>query len=137
MLTSHARRLLNARPSTRWVLLFAILVLAACSSSQSEEVAKQTKTATSAGATAHVITESWLTGTVPSHYALRGLWVMGETIEQSRRAVENAAAFELNERARVLASIRQMDDAVKRAHAGIEQVDRSAVVAAASSLPHP
>jgi hypothetical protein len=118
-------------------LLFAILVLAACSSSQSEEVAKQTKTATSAGATAHVITESWLTGTVPSHYALRGLRVMGETIEQSRRAIENAAAFELNERARVLASIRQMDDAVKRAHAGIEQVDRSAVVAAASSLPHP
>jgi hypothetical protein len=117
-------------------LLFAILLLTACSSSQSEQVAKQAKTAASAGATAHLITESWLAGVIPSHYALRGLRAMGETIERSRNEIENSKALGLQERAKALAPIRQMNDAVKHAHAGIEQADRSAVTAAASSFPH-
>jgi hypothetical protein len=137
MLTSRARRRLNARPSIRSVSLFAILLLAACSSSQTEQVAQQAKTAKSAGTTAHVITEAWLAGTIPSHYALRALNAMGETIERSRRAIESSAALGLNERARALAPIRQMDDAVKRAHAGIGEADHGAVAAAGSSLPRP
>jgi hypothetical protein len=127
----------NARSSGRWVSLSAILLLAACSSSQTGQLAQQAKIVRSAAATAQMIAEAWLADTIPSRYASRTLESMVETIAGSSSGIENSVGLTSNERASTLALLRDMQEAVKRTHAGIEQQDRSAVRTAASSLARP
>jgi hypothetical protein len=82
-------------------------------------------------------TEAWLLGSVPSHYALRTLGRMDQTIESARSGIENEAAPGIDERTRTLALLRHAQNAAKRARVGIEQLDRSAVEAAVSSFARP
>lgn len=90
-----------------------------------------------AAATARMTAEAWLLGSVPSHYAMRTLETMDQTIDRTRSGIESEAAPGQDERARTLALLRHAQDATKRAYAGIEQLDRSAVGGAVSSFARP
>lgn len=129
------------RPRQPGLLLPVVLLLAACSPSQSDLVEQQSKTAASSTETALMALDAWRSQAVPSHYAEGTLKAMREKLAQAADEVQGTESLTSEQRAEMMQPMSQAAEALERAQAAIAAADHGAVErsredarAAASSL---
>ncbi|TIR86248.1 MAG: hypothetical protein E5X19_26590 [Mesorhizobium sp.] len=92
------------------------LTLASCSSS--ETVEQQSKRAASTAQAAVLVTDAWLSGAAPSHYASSALQSFAETLADAGRQVESASPSDPATRDTLKAAISRLSTAASGVEAG-------------------
>ncbi|TPI57591.1 MULTISPECIES: hypothetical protein [unclassified Mesorhizobium] len=106
-----------ARPSRAFLPLLA-LALASCSSS--ETVDQQSKLAASTAQAAVLVSDAWLSGAAPSHYASSALQSFAETLADAGRQVESASPSDRGKRDALAAAVSRLSNAARRAKDAVE-----------------
>jgi hypothetical protein len=101
-------------------LLLLILVLSACSQSESSKLDQQTRVALSWAATAVMTLDAWGNGAVPSHFARRTCRTARESIfELTKKSTGLRGPFQKE--------MRQISETLGQAETGISALDHTAV----------
>lgn len=111
-------------------LLLLIFTLSSCSDSGRSQ--QQTKIAASHSESAGLALDSWLSGTVPDHYARRMSQTMRQKLADTLKIMEKAASPDNVQAATT--SIRQAVDALARAETATAGSDRAAVARSREGL---
>ncbi|TPI36897.1 hypothetical protein FJW07_20165 [Mesorhizobium sp. B3-1-9] len=106
-----------ARPSRAFLPLLA-LALASCSSS--ETVDQQSKLAASTAQAAVLVSDAWLSGAAPSHYASSALQSFAETLADAGRQVESASPSDRGKQDALAAAVSRLSNAARRAKDAVE-----------------
>ncbi|TPI85439.1 hypothetical protein [Mesorhizobium sp. B2-8-9] len=106
-----------ARPSRAFLPLLA-LALASCSSS--ETIDQQSKRAASTAQAAVLLSDAWLSGAAPSHYASSALQTFAETLADAGRQVESASPSDRGKRDSLAAAVTRLSNAARRAKDAVE-----------------
>ncbi|CDX45015.1 conserved exported hypothetical protein [Mesorhizobium plurifarium] len=106
-----------AWPSRAFLPLLA-LALASCSSS--ETVDQQSKLAASTAQAAVLVSDAWLSGAAPSHYASSALQSFAETLADAGRQVESAPLSDKAKRDALAETVNRLSNAAKRAKDAVE-----------------
>ncbi|PBC03784.1 hypothetical protein CK220_14670 [Mesorhizobium sp. WSM3860] len=94
------------------------LTLASCSSS--ETIEQQSKLAASTAEAAVRVTDAWLSGAAPSHYASSALRSFAETLAGSGRQVESASPSDPAKRDKLKAAVSRLSTAASGAETAVE-----------------
>ncbi|TIQ37055.1 MAG: hypothetical protein E5X48_06660 [Mesorhizobium sp.] len=103
---------------TRLFLLVLALALASCSSSESVE--EQSKLAGSTAQAAVLVSEAWLSGAAPSHYASAALQSFAETFEVAALQVETSPSSDPAKRQALREAFIRLSIAARRAERAVE-----------------
>lgn len=110
--------------SLKFSVLLLLSTVTACSSQPSaDKLAKELQTVTSWAATAHMVGDSWLRGTVPTVYAKQTLQTAQEELQKETSALAKAAP--VGDRTQVLAQLERLKYTLRQMAATVEQKDRS------------
>ncbi|WP_131802938.1 hypothetical protein [Mesorhizobium sp. ORS 3428] len=99
------------------VLHVLALVLASCSSSETVE---QSRRGASTAESAKLVTDVWLSGAAPSHYASAGLQLFGRTLVDARRRVESSSSSEIAKRDTMGTAVSRLFNAASRAESAFQ-----------------
>src|SRR4051794_28762955 len=105
-----------------WPFVCALLALTACSSTPEQE----RKTAVASVATAAMVTEAWLAGSVPSRFARRTLDAMREQLAAAQLGPEKPDANARDARAQAVDPLGLAGEALGQTAGAIERSDRLA-----------
>ncbi|RWM24636.1 hypothetical protein [Mesorhizobium sp.] len=108
------------------------LVLASCSSS--ETVEQQSKLAASTAEAAVLVTDAWLSGAAPSHYASAALQSFAGTLGDAGRQVESASSSDPAKRDALKSSLSQLSNAASRAESAVKAEQRAQAAQAVQEL---
>lgn len=113
-------------------LLLILIGLAGCSSSN--QIAQQSRTATSAAQTVSMVLVAWAEGAAPSAYATATLQSVGNTLANVEAQIRSAEIAEPAERVGLTAAVNSLSVAVARAEAGLRVNNRNEVKNAQQDL---
>ncbi|CDX21515.1 conserved exported hypothetical protein [Mesorhizobium sp. ORS 3324] len=99
----------------RNVLLPQVLALALASCSSSETVEQQSKLAASTAQAAALVTDAWLSGAAPSHYASAALQSFAGTLDEAGRQVGSASTSDNAKRDALKAAVGRLLNVTSRA----------------------
>lgn len=109
-----------------WKLLLIFSTATACSTQPSpQSLGKELRTINSWAATAHMVSDSWLKGTVPNAYAKRTLQTTQDNLKKETDALEKIVPNENRDSA--LSQVENLQQIVSQVMTGIEQRDRDEV----------
>ncbi|MBZ9846934.1 hypothetical protein LB565_02900 [Mesorhizobium sp. CA14] len=107
-------------------------MLASCSSS--ETIDQQSKLAASSAQAAVLVSDAWLSGAAPTHYASSALQSFAGTLDEAGRQVESASASDPAKRDALAAAVSRLSNAAKRAKGAVEAAQHAQVGQAQQEL---
>lgn len=108
-------------------LLLLLTLLTACSSkSSSEELTKELQTVSSWTATAHMVGDAWVRGSVPTAYAKQTLSTAQQELQKESDTLAQLS-ISPTQRPTLLENLHRLEQTVGQMSTAVEQADRTAM----------
>ncbi|WP_143749093.1 hypothetical protein [Mesorhizobium sp. WSM3868] len=114
--------------------LLQVLALTLASCSSSETVEQQSKRAASIAQAAVLVTDAWLSGAAPSHYASSALQSFAGTLADAGRQVESASPSDPAKRDTLKAAVSRLSTAASGVESAVEAEQRAQASQARNEL---
>ena len=85
------------------------------------------QTATSWAATAHMVSEAWLGGAVPTRYARRTLQTAQQTLSEQRHTLEQSPSITGDSLSKALSHLQHLEATVEAMHEAVRTGDRASL----------
>ncbi|MBZ9761219.1 hypothetical protein LB553_10060 [Mesorhizobium sp. CA8] len=118
----------------RRLALLQVLALMLASCSSSETVDQQSKLAASTAQAAVLVSDAWLSGAAPAHYASAALQSFAGTLDEAGQQVESASPSDRTKRDALAAAVSRLSNAAKRAKDAVEAEQHAQVGQAQQEL---
>ena len=116
------------RLSVLLVSLALLTVLTACGAqSSADDLATELETVTSWAATAHMVGDAWINGTVPTAYAKQTLEAAQQSLQEEMDTLAQGSTVPSDRRTKLLETLQSLEQTVGQMATAVEQEDRAAL----------